>query len=424
VEPTIPGYGQVSTTVDQVQSSPGARRPRVCIVDDDPLVTASLRSFLELDTDFEVLAFESPVTALELLRRQPVDVVLSDFLMPGMNGLEFLRGVRTLYPDVPRIMLTGYADKDNAIRAINEVGLYQYVEKPWENDSLKLLLNNAVKSRTLQVQLSEKLTELDRAIRQRDVLHERDGLLTSELELARNLIERLLPQELPHGSGMAWHVAYKPALDIGGDFYDVMVTDDGHYAMLLADITGHGIQAALSMALLKFAFASIVTCGVTPVEALACMNDVLARGLPEGVYVAAMAAVIDPETGKGSLANAGLPHPYIVGRASGRLEAIASNGLLLGVSASGDTYDADLRPFQLEPGDQLLGWTDGITESRGKSGDYFDDGALQRLLDTGRSMSSGNLVSEILEGATKFAEGDEQVDDMTILSLSREPAIS
>jgi len=393
----------------------------VCIVDDDPLVIASLRSFLELDTEFEVFSFESPKGALDVLRRQPVDVVVSDFLMPDMNGLQFLHGVRELYPDVPRIMLTGYADKDNAIRAINEVGLYQYVEKPWDNDSLKLLLNNAVKSRTLQVQLSEKLAELDRAIRQRDVLHQRDGLLTSELELARNLIGRLLPQELPTRNGLVWHVGYKPALDIGGDFYDVMRTDDGHYAVLLADITGHGIQAALSMALLKFAFASIVTCGVTPVEALACMNDVLARGLPEGVYVAAMAAVIDPVTGKGSLANAGLPHPYIVGRASGRIEAIASNGLLLGISASGDTYDADLRPFELEPGDQLLGWTDGITESRGESGDYFEDGALQRLLDTARSMSGGDVVSKILDGATKFAEGEEQVVDMTILSLGRAP---
>jgi sigma-B regulation protein RsbU (phosphoserine phosphatase) len=392
----------------------------VCIVDDDPLVIASLRSFLELDTDFEVMAFESPVSALESLRRQPVDVVLTDFLMPGMNGLEFLHGVRQLYPDVPRIMLTGYADKDNAIRAINEVGLYQYVEKPWENEGLKLLLQNAVRSRTLQVQLSDKLAELDRAIRQRDILHQRDGVLTSELTLARSLIERLLPQELPTRNGLVWHVGYKPALDIGGDFYDVIRTDNGHYAVLLADITGHGIQAALSMALLKFAFASIVTCGVTPVEALACMNDVLARGLPEGVYVAALAAVIDPRTGKGSLANAGLPHPFIVGGTSGRFEAVTSNGLLLGVAASGESYDADECEFQLEPGDRLLGFTDGITESRDESGDFFEDGAMQHVFESGRNLKGDILVKRVLDCATQFAHEGHDTDDMTILCLTRE----
>jgi serine phosphatase RsbU (regulator of sigma subunit) len=415
----MPGDGDV-TTVDEIQPDSVSRRARVCIVDDDPLVVASLKSFLELATDFEVFAFESPQNALDLLKRQPVDVVVSDFLMPGMNGLEFLHGVRKLYPDVPRIMLTGYADKDNAIRAINEVGLYQYVEKPWENDRLKLLLQNAVQSRTLQLQLSDKLAELDRAIRQRDVLYQRDGLLTSELTLARNLIERLLPQELPNHSGLKWHVVYRPALDIGGDFYDVMRTEDGHYAMLLADIAGHGIQAALSMALLKFAFASIVTCGVTPVEALACMNDVLTKGLPEGVYVAALAAVIDPKTGNGSLANAGLPHPYIIGSASGRLEAVASNGLLLGVAASGESYNADECEFRLEPGDRLLVFTDGITESRDASGDFFEDGAMQRIFDSGRKLPGPALLKRLLDEAAQFADPGHDTDDMTILSLARE----
>jgi serine phosphatase RsbU (regulator of sigma subunit) len=151
------------------------------------------------------------------------------------------------------------------------------------------------------------------------------------------------------------------------------------------------------------------------------MNDVLTKGLPEGVYVAAMAAVIDPKTGKGSLANAGLPHPYIIGRASGRLEAIASNGLLLGFAPSGDAYDADEREFQLEPGDRLLGFTDGITESRSESGDYFEDGALQQLLESGRSLEGDKLVTHLLDQAMQFAHDSHDADDMTIISLSREP---
>ena len=86
------------------------KKPTVLIVDDETIVTQSLAAFLNLETDYRVLQSQSPQEALTLLRESPVDVVISDFLMPEMNGLEFLLEVRKLYPVIPRIMLTGYAD--------------------------------------------------------------------------------------------------------------------------------------------------------------------------------------------------------------------------------------------------------------------------------------------------------------------------
>ena len=131
----------------------------IAIVDDEEMVLTSLRSFLLLETEYEVLTYNGPEKALEG-RRQPIDLVISDYLMPGMNGIQFLLEVKKIHPFATRILLTGYADKENAIKAINEVGLYQYVEKPWENEDLKLVIQNGLERRFLMEKLEEKIKEV------------------------------------------------------------------------------------------------------------------------------------------------------------------------------------------------------------------------------------------------------------------------
>src|ERR1700757_4189788 len=98
----------------------------ILLVDDEEMVLTSIRSFLAIETDYHVLAYTSPRQALLDLDHQPVDLVISDYLMPEMDGISFLAKVKEKYPQAPRILLTGYADKENAIKAINNVGLYQY----------------------------------------------------------------------------------------------------------------------------------------------------------------------------------------------------------------------------------------------------------------------------------------------------------
>ena len=104
-------------------------QPCIMIVDDERLVIDSIKDYLALETQYTIVTFESPLQALKMLHEKPVDLVISDYLMPDMNGIVFLSQVKKIYPDVPLIMLTAYADKNNAIAAINEVGLFQYVEK-------------------------------------------------------------------------------------------------------------------------------------------------------------------------------------------------------------------------------------------------------------------------------------------------------
>jgi DNA-binding NtrC family response regulator len=137
--------------------------PTVLLLDDEVMIATTLQSFLQLETNYEVLSFTDPQKALSALEAQPVDAVVSDFMMPGMDGITFLKRARDVRPMATRILLTGYADKENAIRAINEAGLYYYLEKPWNNEHLKLVIRNAVERSSLFNELDARVSALENA---------------------------------------------------------------------------------------------------------------------------------------------------------------------------------------------------------------------------------------------------------------------
>jgi DNA-binding NtrC family response regulator len=139
------------------------QKSSVLIVDDEEMVITSVRAYLELETDFEIIGFTSPEQAVKHMETHLVDIAVSDYLMPRMSGIQFLTQAKRLQPEASRVLLTGHADKQSAIQAINQVGLYQYVEKPWENAQLLLILQNGIERAKLLRDLREKVSELDTA---------------------------------------------------------------------------------------------------------------------------------------------------------------------------------------------------------------------------------------------------------------------
>ena len=147
----------------------------ILLVDDEEMVLNSIKSFFAIDTDYKLATYTSPVKALEDIEENHFDLVISDYLMPEMDGITFLAKVKEKRPLIPRILLTGYADKENAIKAINNVGLYQYIEKPWDNEDLRLIIRNGLEKTVLLKQLEEKIQQVERAQRdlsevQKDIL--------------------------------------------------------------------------------------------------------------------------------------------------------------------------------------------------------------------------------------------------------------
>ncbi len=136
---------------------------KIVVVDDEKIVTSAFKTLLKVEGFSDGHFFNNPKEAIEFLKENKPDLIISDFLMPEMNGLEFLQAVNEMYPEVSKILLTGYADKENAIRAINEIGLYRYIEKPWNNDDLIINIKNGIERSYLLSELRQKITELEAA---------------------------------------------------------------------------------------------------------------------------------------------------------------------------------------------------------------------------------------------------------------------
>ena len=138
-------------------------QPSILLVDDEEMVITSIRAFLQLETEYEVHGMTSPEEAARLMETHPVDAIVTDYLMPKMNGIQLLARAKQLQPEAARVLLTGHADKQSAIQAINDIGLYQYLEKPWDNSQLLLVIQSAIERTTLLRSLRDKISELDAA---------------------------------------------------------------------------------------------------------------------------------------------------------------------------------------------------------------------------------------------------------------------
>jgi DNA-binding NtrC family response regulator len=142
---------------------PDNSHAKLTLVDDEEMVITSIKAYLELETDYQVRGFTDPEEAARYLEKEQVDIVISDYLMPRMNGVQLLARAKQAQPEASRVLLTGHADQQSAITAINEVGLFQYLEKPWENAQLLLVIRAGVERTQLFRELRQKISELDSA---------------------------------------------------------------------------------------------------------------------------------------------------------------------------------------------------------------------------------------------------------------------
>jgi PAS domain S-box-containing protein len=134
---------------------------KILITDDEKMVLKTLNMLLNIEGFKNVECFENPIAALKYLKTNKVDLIISDFIMPQINGIEFLAEAKKMWPETTEILLTGYADKENAIKAINEVGIYKYIEKPWDNTNLIINIKNGIERSQLKQQVKDKIKELE-----------------------------------------------------------------------------------------------------------------------------------------------------------------------------------------------------------------------------------------------------------------------
>lgn len=143
-------------------AEPVDTRPHViAVVDDEEMVTFAIKKALKHNPGYEIHTFNSPTEAARAFEDLDLDLIISDYLMPQMSGTELLARVKELRPEATRIMLTAYADKESVIKAINDVGLFFYLEKPWENEDLRLVVQRGLEKHDLVAELKARVVELE-----------------------------------------------------------------------------------------------------------------------------------------------------------------------------------------------------------------------------------------------------------------------
>jgi sigma-B regulation protein RsbU (phosphoserine phosphatase) len=193
-------------------------------------------------------------------------------------------------------------------------------------------------------------------------------------------------------------------MEIGGDFYDVMPLANKRLAILLADVTGHGIQAALSTTLLKLAFRNFQNREVSPASILAGMNEVLHKILPDKTFVAALVVSVDTEMSHCTIVNGGIPYPSVLRRSNNRVERIPVNGLVLGAISKEKYTPGDPVDLVLQQGDCLFLYTDGLSEIENETQEQFDADQLSQVILQHVESPIGELVNHLVDAARKFSQ--------------------
>jgi sigma-B regulation protein RsbU (phosphoserine phosphatase) len=240
--------------------------------------------------------------------------------------------------------------------------------------------------------------------------------LERELQLAMEIQQRFQPTAPPSVPGYEFQGISFPCYEIGGDYYDFIQREDGRLVIALGDVSGKGTAAALLMSSLHAAIHAQTGSHDTLVETISAVNRYLAENIPPNRFVTLFYAELDPESGAVSFLNAGHNPPLIV-HAAGTVEQLASGGLPLGIKA-----DADYREGRthLQMGDVLVIYSDGVTEAASPSGEEFGPTRLYEVVSRNVDASAAGIRDRIESALTKFSQGTQAADDITLVIVKRQ----
>jgi sigma-B regulation protein RsbU (phosphoserine phosphatase) len=237
--------------------------------------------------------------------------------------------------------------------------------------------------------------------------------IENELAIAREIQTSILPSSSPELKNLRITAAYRPMTAVAGDFYEFIPLDENRVGILVADVSGHGVPAALIAAMIKVALQSVVPCAHDPREVLRGLNRILSGQLHDQ-FVTAAYLFVDIHNGNALYSAAG--HPPLIRFRSNKLERIESNGIVLGVMPAPDYPVCEMT---ISPGDRFLLYTDGVIEPENASGDSFGSCKLDQAIRNNESRPPFELVNQLLSEIRRWQPVSmPQQDDITLIVIN------
>ena len=341
-----------------------------------------------------------------LLKVKDIDIILSDINMPEMDGHTLLTKVNEMQnPALKCIMVSAYGDMGNIRQAMNN-GAFDFATKPIDLDDLSVTI--------------EKAIEQIEYIKKSQAEHTQLESLKTDLAVASEIQHAILPRIFPpfpeNEREVDLAALMRAAKDVGGDFYDFFRIDKEHIGLVMADVSGKGIPAAIFMAVSRTLIRAIGLQGFSPEVCITKANDLLCCESAESMFVTVFYAIYNIYTGELEYCNGGHNSPFIL-RADGRLEQMPmSTNCLVGV-IEGCSYTKE--KMKINVGDTLLMYTDGVNEAFNVNLEEYGEARMEKILSALNGKTCREIIDGQLEDVKRFAEGAEQSDDITIMALKR-----
>jgi len=357
-----------------------------------------------------------PASRSRVLETAPIDIAPNDPILAYFHAGSGAVSIDELQLDSPAVTALRSAGVKLVVPLISQgelIGLLnlgrRLSDQDYSSDDRRLLEKLAAQA-SPAVRVAQLVREQESEVRARERIEQ-------ELRVAQLIQQQFLPKTLPDLPG--WQVAafYRAATQVGGDFYDFIDLSDGRIGLVVGDVTGHGVPAALVMATTRSVLRSEAPRLVAPGKVLARVNEFLHSDIPANMFVTCLYAVLDPKTGVLVYANAGHDLPFV--RRGTAVEELRATGMPLGAMA--DMTYAE-RETTLGPGDVILLHSDGLAEAHDPSRAMFGFGRMRTLV--GRLGIGHELIDGLLEELRRFTgPAWEQEDDITLVTLSRSAGV-
>jgi sigma-B regulation protein RsbU (phosphoserine phosphatase) len=323
-------------------------------------------------------------------------------MMPGIDGYEVCRRLRAAprTREVPVMFLSSLEEVGNKALGF-EVGGNDYLTKPFEVVEVKARVRSLLKAKAYSDAINEKRA--------------------SELRIAREIQLGILPSDVSactRGAGLDIYALLEPAQEVGGDLYEVLRAGDDRVVVVVGDVSGKGIPAALFMAVTTTLIRVVARELERPEDILARVNDALAAQNPRDMFVTLSCAVFQPRAGKVSCASAGHPSPVLLRPGNAPSLPFLSPGLVAGIMA-GTHFPGQSMDFQA--GDTLVFYTDGVTEAFNAEGQQFGEHRLLEHLAKTPGLSAAETVTNTFGAVRSHAGEYPQSDDITIIAVRCAP---